>query len=114
MPFVNIRIVKEVIASDPEGKKPAIAEKVTNAIAESTGLAKGDVWVVFEEVAARLVRRGGQRRKPSQSEMIVQSGVGAVLPAAAPAFVPLAALGGKSFLPRRSQSRTREAQGGVP
>ncbi len=53
MPFVNIRMVKEVIASDPEGKKAAIAEKVTNAIAEATGLGKSDVWVVFEEVAAR-------------------------------------------------------------
>lgn len=53
MPFVNIRIVKEVIASDPEGKKAAIAEKVTNAIAEAAGLPRTDVWVVFEEVAAR-------------------------------------------------------------
>jgi 4-oxalocrotonate tautomerase len=53
MPFVNIRIVKEVIASDPEGKKAAIAEKVTGAIHEATGLPKSDVWVVFEEVAAR-------------------------------------------------------------
>jgi 4-oxalocrotonate tautomerase len=53
MPFVNIRIVREAIASDPEGKKAAIADKVTNAIADTTGLPKGDVWVVFEEVAAR-------------------------------------------------------------
>ncbi|HTR15081.1 MAG TPA: 4-oxalocrotonate tautomerase family protein [Roseiarcus sp.] len=53
MPFVNIRIVREVIASDPEGKKAAIAEKVVGAITEATGLGKSDVWVVFEEVAAR-------------------------------------------------------------
>ena len=53
MPFVNIRIVKEVIASDPEGKKAAIAAKVTAAIQEATGLAETDVWVVFEEVQAR-------------------------------------------------------------
>lgn len=53
MPFVNIRIVKEVIASDPEGKKAAIAAKVTEAIREATGLTDSDVWVVFEEVLAR-------------------------------------------------------------
>ena len=53
MPFVNIQIVREAIASDPEGKKAAIAEKVTNAISEAAGVAKSDVWVVFEEVAAR-------------------------------------------------------------
>lgn len=53
MPFVNIRIVKEVIASDPAGKKAAIAAKVTEAIKEATGLNDSDVWVVFEEVQAR-------------------------------------------------------------
>ena len=53
MPFVSIRMVKEVIASDPEGKKAAIAEKVTSAIAQATGLGENDVWIVFEEVAAR-------------------------------------------------------------
>ena len=53
MPFVNIRIVREAIAGDPEGKKAAIAEKVTSAISEVTGLGRSDVWVVFEEVAAR-------------------------------------------------------------
>jgi 4-oxalocrotonate tautomerase len=53
MPFVNIRLVREVIASDPEGKKAAIASKVSAAITEATGLGPDDVWVVFEEVAAR-------------------------------------------------------------
>ena len=53
MPFVNIRIVKEAIASDPVGKKKAIAEGVVESITKATGLAKDDVWVVFEEVAAR-------------------------------------------------------------
>lgn len=53
MPFVNIRMVKEVIAADPAGKKAAIAEKVTAAITEATGLGPSDVWVVFEEVAAK-------------------------------------------------------------
>ena len=53
MPFVNIRLVKEVIASDPEGKKSAMAKKIAAAIVESTGLGNDDVWIVFEEVAAR-------------------------------------------------------------
>ena len=53
MPFVNIRIVREVIASDPVGKKAAIAEKVASAINEVAGVGKSDIWVVFEEVAAR-------------------------------------------------------------
>ncbi len=53
MPFVNIRIVREVIADDPEGKKAKIAEEIATAISETTGVGKDDVWVVFEEVAAR-------------------------------------------------------------
>ncbi len=53
MPFVNIRLVREVIADAPEAKKAAIAEKVAGAINEVTGIGKDDVWVVFEEVAAR-------------------------------------------------------------
>lgn len=52
MPFVNIRLVREVIADDPERKKGAIAEGVVRAITQSTGLTNDDVWVVFEEVAA--------------------------------------------------------------
>jgi 4-oxalocrotonate tautomerase len=53
MPFVNIQIVKEVIAADPAGKKAQISKAVTDAITAATGLAREDVWVVFEEVAAR-------------------------------------------------------------
>ena len=53
MPFVNIRIVKEAIASDPERKKAAIAENVASVISEAAGVPKSDVWVVFDEVAAR-------------------------------------------------------------
>jgi 4-oxalocrotonate tautomerase len=55
MPFVNIRLVREVIADAPVEKKTAIAEKVVAvhaAINEATGVAKKDVWVVFQEVAA--------------------------------------------------------------
>jgi 4-oxalocrotonate tautomerase len=53
MPFVNIRLVKEVIADDPVGKKAKIAKGVVDAITTTTGLGNDDVWVVFEEVNAR-------------------------------------------------------------
>ena len=53
MPFVNIRLVREAIASDPQGKKDAIAKRVAAAIAEATGLRDNDIWVVFEEIEAR-------------------------------------------------------------
>ncbi|MBV9633369.1 MAG: 4-oxalocrotonate tautomerase family protein [Methylobacteriaceae bacterium] len=59
MPFCNIRIVKEVIADDPEGKKTSIARAVKDAIRAATGLGESDVWVVFEEVAARDWYVGG-------------------------------------------------------
>lgn len=51
MPFVNIRIVREVIADDPEARKTAIANKVSAAVAEAAGVPEDAVWVVFEEVA---------------------------------------------------------------
>ena len=53
MPVVNIQLVREAIAADPEAKKAAIAEKVAAAVSEATGLPKTSVWVVFEEVAAK-------------------------------------------------------------
>ena len=52
MPFVNIQLVREVIATDPDTKKSLIAQGVVRAITEATGLTSEDVWVVFEEVAA--------------------------------------------------------------
>jgi 4-oxalocrotonate tautomerase len=53
MPFVNVRLVKELIADNPEGKKAAIGKRITQAITETTGLADEDVWIVFEEVPAQ-------------------------------------------------------------
>ncbi|MEO6300883.1 MAG: 4-oxalocrotonate tautomerase family protein [Paracoccaceae bacterium] len=53
MPFVNIRLVREVIADDPAAKKAEIAKRIAAAITEVTGLSNDDVWVVFEEVAAK-------------------------------------------------------------
>jgi 4-oxalocrotonate tautomerase len=53
MPFVSIRIVKEVLAPDPAAKKAAIGGKVARAISEATGLPASEVSIVFEEVEAR-------------------------------------------------------------
>jgi 4-oxalocrotonate tautomerase len=53
MPFVNIQLVKEVIADDPRGKKEKIARGVVETITKTTGLTNDDVWVVFEEVDAK-------------------------------------------------------------
>jgi 4-oxalocrotonate tautomerase len=53
MPMVNIQIVRETIADDPEGKKAAIAAKVTAAIVETAGVRPEAVWVVFDETPAR-------------------------------------------------------------
>ncbi len=52
MPFINIRLVREVIAHDPVRLKAEMAGKITRAVTEATGLADSDVWIVFEEVAA--------------------------------------------------------------
>jgi len=69
MPMVNIQLVREAIAADPEAKKAAIAEKAAAAVSEATGLPKASVWVVFEEVAAKDWCVGDEsvaelRRKP--------------------------------------------------
>jgi 4-oxalocrotonate tautomerase len=52
MPFINIRLVREVIAHDPARLKAEMAGNITRAVTEATGLSNGDVRVVFEEVAA--------------------------------------------------------------
>jgi 4-oxalocrotonate tautomerase len=53
MPFVSIKFVRENIVADPEGKKARIADRVAQAVSDEMGVAKHDVWVVFEEIAAR-------------------------------------------------------------
>jgi 4-oxalocrotonate tautomerase len=53
MPFVNIQIVKQAIAADPEGKKAEISAKVAEVISGVTGLAQDQVWIVYEEVDAK-------------------------------------------------------------
>ncbi len=53
MPFVNIRLVNELIADAPEQKKAAIGKRIAEAISEVTGLPPQEVWIVFEEVEAK-------------------------------------------------------------
>ncbi|MEX0338786.1 MAG: 4-oxalocrotonate tautomerase family protein [Arenibacterium sp.] len=63
MPFVNIRIVKQVIEHDPEGIKGKVQASVTDSIAASAGIPKENVWVTFEEVDETDWFAGGQRVK---------------------------------------------------
>ncbi|UWQ17901.1 4-oxalocrotonate tautomerase family protein [Jannaschia sp. M317] len=68
MPFVNIRIVKEVIAHDPEGIKAKVNTAVTDAISDAAGIPRENVWVVFEEVAETDWFAGGVRVKELRAE----------------------------------------------
>lgn len=63
MPFVNIRIVKQVIESDPEGIKAKVQADVTNALVEAAGIPAENVWVTFDEVDETDWFAGGQRVK---------------------------------------------------
>ncbi len=63
MPFVNIRLVKQVIEHDPEGIKAKVQTAVTDSIAEAAGIPKENVWVTFDEVDETDWFAGGQRVK---------------------------------------------------
>jgi len=63
MPFVNIRIVKEVIDSDPVEIKRKIGADVSQVIAKHAGIEVDKVWVVIEEVPETEWFSGGQRVK---------------------------------------------------
>ncbi|MCY6383715.1 tautomerase family protein [Hoeflea prorocentri] len=67
MPFVNIRIVREVIAADPEGIKSKVSTAVTSAIADAAEIPEDNVWVVFEEVSETDWFAGGTRVKELRS-----------------------------------------------
>ncbi len=53
MPFVNIRLVKELIADAPAKTKAAMGKRIAETISEVTGLPPQEVWIVFEEVEAK-------------------------------------------------------------
>lgn len=67
MPFVNIRIVKQVIAPDPEGIKRKVCEDVTRSISDAAQIPVENVWVVFEEVDETDWFAGGTRVKELRS-----------------------------------------------
>ena len=53
MPFLTVRLAKELIADDPEGKKALLGKRITQAITETTGVREDEIWIVFDEVPAR-------------------------------------------------------------
>jgi len=53
MPFINVQLAKELIADDPQGKKAALGQRITEAVTGVTGVKSDEVWIVFEEVPAR-------------------------------------------------------------
>lgn len=63
MPFVTIRIVKQVIEHDPDRIKAKVQTAVTNEIAQAAGIPKENVWVTFEEVDETDWFAGGERVK---------------------------------------------------
>ena len=68
MPFVNIRIVKEVIEADPVGIKKRIGSDVAQAIAAHAGIEVEKVWVVIDEVPETEWFVGGRRVKELRAE----------------------------------------------
>ncbi|WP_394199239.1 tautomerase family protein [Litoreibacter albidus] len=63
MPFVNIRIVKQVIENDPEGIKAKVQSDVTASLAEAAGIPAENVWVTFDEIDESDWFAGGERVK---------------------------------------------------
>ncbi len=68
MPFVNIRIVKEVIADDPEGIKKKISKGVADAISTAAGIDPQNIWTTFEEVPETDWFVGADRVKELRGE----------------------------------------------
>ncbi|MGH1466061.1 MAG: tautomerase family protein [Cognatishimia sp.] len=68
MPFVNIRIVKQVIEKDPEGIKAKVQADVTTSLAEAAGIPVENVWVTFDEVDETDWFSGGVRVKELRAD----------------------------------------------
>lgn len=67
MPFVNIRIVKQVIEHDPDRIKAEVQTAITDSIAKAADIPKENVWVTFDEVEETDWFSGGQRVKELRS-----------------------------------------------
>lgn len=63
MPFVNIRIVKQVIENDPEGIKAKVQADVTASLVQAAGIPAENVWVTFDEIDEADWFAGGTRVK---------------------------------------------------
>lgn len=50
MPFVNIRLVKEVLGDDASAKKQAMTDKIADVISTTMGIDQEAVQVVYEDV----------------------------------------------------------------
>lgn len=84
MPFVSIRIVKEVLAENAREKKAEISRRVTDAINHVTGLPKEVIWVVFEDVPAAEwyvgAKSAEQIREESERQSVAAGAGGAAAP----------------------------------
>ncbi len=67
MPFVNIRLVREVIADDPEAKKEKIARGIVDTITKDDG-PRPERYLGGVRGGGRqgLARRPPERRRPAQ------------------------------------------------
>ncbi len=52
MPMVKITYVRENLGDDAEARKTAVADRVSQALADEMGVKATAVWVVFEDVGA--------------------------------------------------------------
>lgn len=68
MPFVNIRLVKQVIEHDPDGIKAKVQSAVTDALVDAAGIPKENVWVTFDEIEETDWFAGGARVKELRSK----------------------------------------------
>ena len=68
MPFVNIRILDDVLGDGAEEKKADISQAVTKAISSAAGIPLDYVWVVFEDVPAAEWYVGGKSVSKSRAE----------------------------------------------
>ncbi len=68
MPFVNIRLVKQVIEHDPDGIKAKVQSAVTDALVDAAGIPKENVWVTFDEIEETDWFAGGERVKELRSK----------------------------------------------
>lgn len=68
MPFVNIRILDDVLGDGAEEKKANISRVVTEALSTAAGIPEDYVWVVFEDVPAAEWYVGGKSVAASKAE----------------------------------------------